>query len=55
MSKRMNFNKHKINTEREQINIYDDFNDKKIEIVKSDILYKENPKKNYSLEKRKSN
>ena len=57
MSNRMSLIKNKINTEREQINIYDDFNDKKIQIVRSDILYKENHRNirdKYNIEKRES-
>ena len=59
MSKRLNLNKNKLNTEREQINMYDELNDKKIDIVGSNILYKDSRnlnhiKKEDILEKRKS-
>ena len=42
MSKKLNLNRNKINTEREQINAFDELNDKKIEIFKNDSYFKEN-------------
>ena len=40
MSKKLYLNRNKINTEREQINEFEDLNDKKIEIYKSDPFSK---------------